>query len=702
MNNVFKVFLVLLPIIVFSQDYSQKKPFVKSVLIKQEHKKKLLTINPFTFCDTDSDGFIPINLDEVGNYVFSDYSSQLVDDSGIYIGTSSSQVQLVTALGGLPQIQQICTDNEINKGMFDIAVNQNGEMYFSAGNKIYKINPLTCQIEKTYTFGANDFINSLSFDRNSNMYLGGFDSSVYRLEKGDYDTMKLWKNFGSGTAAGDFVMLGNKMYIAWNVSGDCKLYEVTVDNNTNYVSHMDLGNLPNGTYGLASELGNLYGVTQGELFKIKINSNSLVVELILVNSYIGGAWYGAAGRNEAVAFEVKVFETLNNAQKNVNPLPSVWTNTVSGGQTVYISVLNTINLQQVIVPIDLKVNAAPSFTNPLLLEHCIDDVNASIFDIRMTETGIIGSQSNVLVTYHETEMDAINNSNPLSDSHTVNSNSKQIYVRVTNSITNCYSNFYFELKIIPKPIFNRPRDLILCKSFSSNKYLVDLDMQIPAIIGSEDSKGYLVTFYNSQEDAFNNRNSLQYPYYIEKEENEIFVKLENEYSKCSDFGSFNVHIILENQNFKINYSLQISDWTYQENSIEIIASGNFEYSLDGIDYQDTPIFKNLSVGDYKIYIRDKDNCSVMDEAFFLLMYPKYFTPNGDNINDYWNIISSSGEPDLKIFIYDRYGKLVKMIQGTDNGWDGSYNNAPLPTADYWFEVIRANGEKRKGHFSLKR
>lgn len=704
MNHSFKVFIVLLPILIFSQDVSKKNIFSRSPLINKEQKKSssVLENNSFTFCDTDSDGFMPIDLNEFGDYVLNNYSSQLVDESGIYISTSSSALLLSTNLGSSPQIQKICTKTPVGFGMFDIAINQNGEMYSSEGNHIYKINALTCQIENTFTFGQQQFINSLSFDRNFNIYLGGFDSSVYRLEKDYFNTLILWKNFGSGAAAGDFVMLGNKMYIAWDNDGACLLYEVTVDANTNYVSHIVLGNLPYGTFGLASELGNLYGVTERELYKINIDSNPLKFESILLNSFLEGAWYGATGRNEAVAFEVKVFETEINAQNNVNPLPSMWVNTVSGGQTVYVSILNTNNLKRVIVPIDLKVNVAPSYTNPIQLEHCDDRGN--VFDLRKTEPGIIGLQSNIVVTYHETEIDAINNTNYLPDMYTLKTNDKRIYVRTTNSITNCYSVFYFGLKILPKPIYNRPDDLIVCKSGKSNYFLIDLEKQIPLILGNQNSNSNWVAFYNSQDDALNKVNALQLLHNFEEGKNEVFVRIDNNsISECPTLGSFNVNVIAENNNFQLNYNLQISDWSYQENSIEIIDNGNYEYSLTGLDYQDIPVFYNLTAGEHKIYVRDKDNCSISIDNAFLLMYPKYFTPNGDGINDYWNIIASYGEPNLEIIIYDRYGKIVKIIKGgNDIGWDGKSNNVPLPASDYWFVALRASGEKMKGHFSLKR
>jgi gliding motility-associated-like protein len=124
--------------------------------------------------------------------------------------------------------------------------------------------------------------------------------------------------------------------------------------------------------------------------------------------------------------------------------------------------------------------------------------------------------------------------------------------------------------------------------------------------------------------------------------------------------------------------------------------------MDGLIYQDIPVFKDLLPGEYQIFIRDKDNCSVISEKVFLMMYRNFFTPNGDGMNDYWNIIASSGGANVKIMIYDRYGKLIKSLNGDGIGWDGTCNNNPMPSSDYWFELITEQGKKLKGHFSLKR
>lgn len=152
-------------------------------------------------------------------------------------------------------------------------------------------------------------------------------------------------------------------------------------------------------------------------------------------------------------------------------------------------------------------------------------------------------------------------------------------------------------------------------------------------------------------------------------------------------------------------SINIEDIS-DNNIATIIAPGSGEYvfSLNGINYQASNIFENLIANEYTVFVKDIRGCGIATQVFYIIDFPKFFTPNGDGYNDTWKIknLEKRGLENSKIYIFDRYGKLLKEISPEGNGWDGTFNEKPLPSGDYWFVLKLTNGKIVKSHFSLKR
>jgi gliding motility-associated-like protein len=148
------------------------------------------------------------------------------------------------------------------------------------------------------------------------------------------------------------------------------------------------------------------------------------------------------------------------------------------------------------------------------------------------------------------------------------------------------------------------------------------------------------------------------------------------------------------------------------NDVEVIVSGggSYEYSVNGSPFQDSPIFRDLPPGENRLVVNDTNGCGATNPIPFLVIgYPKFFTPNGDSINDLWNVQGLQALTDPYVFIFDRYGKLLKQLDETSPGWDGTFNGRPLPASDYWFrlEYGRVEGgavteNVLRSHFALKR
>jgi gliding motility-associated-like protein len=153
----------------------------------------------------------------------------------------------------------------------------------------------------------------------------------------------------------------------------------------------------------------------------------------------------------------------------------------------------------------------------------------------------------------------------------------------------------------------------------------------------------------------------------------------------------------------------VSNYFEDDQIITVIAQGqgNYAYQLDYGPLQDSNVFTDVAAGLHTITVVDKNGCgpSMSDPNILVINYPKFFTPNNDGYHDTWNIVGLKDQLDAKIFIFDRYGKLIVQINPSLDGWDGTYNGQELPSTDYWFTVdYHENDVPRqfKAHFSLKR
>ena len=132
-----------------------------------------------------------------------------------------------------------------------------------------------------------------------------------------------------------------------------------------------------------------------------------------------------------------------------------------------------------------------------------------------------------------------------------------------------------------------------------------------------------------------------------------------------------------------------------------MESGEYEYSLEGVNFGPQNRFSELFGGEHSIFVKEINGCAYLTTKVTLLDYDKFFTPNGDGYNDYWKITGIQGNLH-QIYIYDRYGKLLKVLSSKDKGWDGIFNGKPMPSGDYWFSLEMKNGVIYKNHFSLIR
>jgi len=481
----------------------------------------------------------------------------------------------------------------------------------------------------------------------------------------------------------------------------------------------------------------------------------------------------------AATFQVHYFSSLPNAQAFTNEITAPIV--VSGIQTIYytFSVFGSYGCSPISSFI-IKVSQKPTANQPPNDFICDDSSNdqKAYFDLQGKSAAVLGSQNpaDFTVSYHFSQPDADSGTAQLPLNYENLSNPQIIYVRVQSNINpGCFATTSFTVGLYKMPIAVQPKPMFGCDDQSNDGFeTFDLSDQDPAILGTQASADFNISYYTSQQDADAGLQPLPHNYPNTSNPQTIYARLSNalnplcydtvsfelsvkdkpllemeeNYSICegksilltapSGFSSYEwsngdktlstriteagnysltvtrdytdiicsttKNIIVANSNMATITKIETGDWTDSQNMIRVNVSGDgdYEYSLDDIVYQDSPEFYGLNNGEYLIYVRDKKGCGTVSEEVFLLMYPKFFTPNGDSFNDFWKIKFSGLESGMDIQIFDRYGKLITEYNGKNEGWDGTLNGNPLPSTDYWFVVKRENGKEYRGHFSLKR
>ena len=329
---------------------------------------------------------------------------------------------------------------------------------------------------------------------------------------------------------------------------------------------------------------------------------------------------------------------------------------------------------------DITIYPTPVASRPDDLYLCTEDNNIFLFDY--DEEILAGLDPTVFsVSYYFSEIDALLLSNKVME-YTPEIGTRRIWVRVQNSINpSCFDITSFDIITPEYFTIDMPTEAYICDD--SGVTLTPPEGFISYEWSTGDTTPNLTIF-----------NTGRYTLKVVK-----------------DFGDFTCEaettIVVNDAEAPIIEDIKVLDWSQNHNSIEVTlnnnATGEFEYSVDGVNWQSSSNFLNLPINDYTVYVRDV-NClyEVESERLFLLYYDKFFTPNNDGVNDYWQIINSRKEEDIKIHIVNRFGRTMAILDYNDEGWDGRHNGVDLPSDDYWFRVVRNNGDVHFGHFTLKR
>lgn len=335
----------------------------------------------------------------------------------------------------------------------------------------------------------------------------------------------------------------------------------------------------------------------------------------------------------------------------------------------------------------------------------IDDDGFYPFDTSTFSSTILGTQTGMEIYYDYTDENGNLLLNQSSLPNPLSSGNQIISVEVVNPINRtCIANTTINFTVNPLPEFTVDTPRLVCSSDPT--FSIELE---PFEFNSSEIFDY-EWLWTSLDGTTNNQ--------LVSNNRSISVSIPGTYSitlsKTDGTGCSRTREIYVDASELATITqedvtkVELSD----NNSVTIdttnLGMGNYEYALQEegstfIVYQDEPFFDNVRAGFYTIHVKDAI-CGVSSLGISVIGYPKYFTPNGDGVNDFWRIqgVNETIQPNTTVLIYDRYGKLIKQLLVQYDGWDGTYNGALLATDDYWFNVSLEDGRQFSGHFTLKR
>ncbi|MFT6798042.1 MAG: gliding motility-associated-like protein, partial [Nonlabens sp.] len=390
---------------------------------------------------------------------------------------------------------------------------------------------------------------------------------------------------------------------------------------------------------------------------------------------------------------VSYYDSPADAFSSSNPLDTASYDNTIVPQTIYYRLEFTSSGCFSIGDFVIEPVNAPIAVTPTALEACDDGSGNATIDVSLADAQVTNGQAGSTVVYYLNQTDADSQVNGITNDFTYSSNTTLI-VRVDDDNTNCFSFTTLDLVFYGLPTPSLLDQYILC--LDENNNLVNGPVTLDTGLNDTEYSyewtlnGALLPVSTASIDV--------------AEGGDYEVTATRISTGCSISITTNVRVSSVPEVYDIDITTDPFDKDHQ---VIVRAQGpdQYWYRLDDGPYVNNGTFNDVTPGAHTVTIAERSGCGEIVVNIFVFGYPDYFTPNADGIHDTWNIIGGDRLPGTRLYIFDRYGKLIKQLDVDGPGWDGTYNGQSLPSSDYWFRIEYAfDGQQREasGHFAMKR
>lgn len=353
----------------------------------------------------------------------------------------------------------------------------------------------------------------------------------------------------------------------------------------------------------------------------------------------------------------KYFRTMADLNAGINEITNP-TAFISGPTTVYVKVTTpqgcTGTAQIVLTFLPLPV------VNDATLQACSIETTPTFGLFNLTSANVT-SETGITKKFYTTLANALAETNEIQNPILYISTSTDVYVRVT-STNNCFIIKKITLKVITPVKSTFLKDKIICiderTTLDAGPGFDEYEWSTGAT--TQSIQGVPVGTY--------------------------WVKLKT--GNC---------YITQTVTVKSASNPVISSLDITNNTITVNVEGGtapYQYSLDGIKWQNSNILTGLPRGENKIFVKDFYNCEPVHVQITVPNLLNVITPNGDNINDFIDYTALAYKKNLVFTVYDRYGnKKFEADKMRNFKWDGTSGGKKVMTGTYWYTITWNENDK---------